>query len=290
MTNDTPDDIIYDYYQTAAFPNQAVGRSILGPDSNIKRFTKNDLSDYISKQYNYSNMAVTAAGNIDEDQANQYIAKYFNNLGKAEIEKPEAGKYQGGDFRKEKDLEQINLLFGFEGVPYLHEDYYKCQVLTSILGGGMSSRLFQEVREKRGLAYSVYAFNYAKFDTALFSVYAGTTADKVNELIDVASDQLLSLADKITDIELNRAISQLKAGLLMSQESTNSRSQKLGGDILAYNRIVSHDEIIKKVESFTKKDLVDLAANIISNSNLNFAAIGKTKDIVAYDQIKAKFK
>ncbi|MBM5782894.1 MAG: insulinase family protein, partial [Pelagibacterales bacterium] len=151
MTNDTPDDIIFDYFQETAYPNQALGRSILGPVKNIKKFNSQHFKDYIGQQYNYSNMALVAAGAIKEKDLVKYGEKYFNSLGKSKIKLAEAGKYKGGDFRKEKKLEQINLVIGFKGFSYNDPQYYKSQILAMILGGGMSSRLFQEVRENRGL-------------------------------------------------------------------------------------------------------------------------------------------
>ncbi len=289
MTNDTPDDIVFDYFQETAFPNQAIGRSILGPEDNVKKFGRKHFVDYISSQYNYANMAVVAAGNVDEKKFNSYVKKYFNNFGKNKLKEVDTGKYQGGDFRKEKDLEQTHILLGFEGVSYMDQDYYKTQILSSILGGGMSSRLFQEVREKRGLAYSVYAFNYCNYDSGIFGIYAGTTKDKANKLIDVVSDELLKATDKITDIELKRAITQSKANLLMMLESTNSRSQKLGNDILCYGRIIDHSEIIEKISAITKKDLTNFAAKIISGSKPTFSAIGKVKGLPKYDKTAQKF-
>ena len=289
MTNDTPDDIVFDYFQETAFPSQAIGRSILGPEDNIKKFSRKHFVDYVSNQYNYSNMAVVAAGNVDEKKFNGYVKKYFNNFGKNKIKEVEAGKYHGGDFRKEKDLEQIHMLLGFEGISYMDKDYYKTQILASILGGGMSSRLFQEVREKRGLAYSVYAFNYCNSDSGIFGIYAGTTSDKANKLIEVVGDELIKTTDKITDVELKRSITQYKANLLMMLESTNSRSQKLGNDILCYGRIIDHSEIIEKISAITKKDLTNFAAKVISGSKPTFSAIGKVKGLSNYNKISKKF-
>lgn len=289
MTNDTPDDIIFDYFQQTAFPNQAVGRSILGPEKNIKKFGRQDFVNYISKQYNYSNIVVSASGNIDDKKFTGYVKKYFNNLSDKKNKKAEAGKYLGGDFRKNKDLEQINLLLGFKGLSYLDKNYYHSQILASILGGGMSSRLFQEIREKRGLAYSVYAFNYAHNDSGLFGIYLGTTEDKANQAIEVIGDELLKITNKITDVELKRVITQTKAGLLMSKESTIARSQKLGSDILAYNRIISEAEVIDKISAISKKDLTDFATKIITSSKPSFAAIGKIKKLANYEKVSKKF-
>ena len=289
MTNDTPDDIIFDYFQETAFPKQAIGRSILGPEKNIKKFKREDFVNYISKQYNYSNIAIVASGNVDSKKFVGYVKKYFNNLDKNKIKKPEAGKYQGGDFRKYKNLEQINLLLGFNGSSYTDKNYYKCQILASILGGGMSSRLFQEVREKRGLAYSVYAFNSASYDSGLFGIYVGTTEDKANEAVEVIGDELLKITNKISDEELKRVITQTKAGLLMARESVISRSQKLGGDILAFNRIISETEALEKMSTITKKNLTDFAAKIINTSKPSFSAIGKIKNLDNYQKITKKF-
>lgn len=289
MTNDTPDDIVFDYFQETAFPKQAIGRSILGPIKNIKNFQREDFIDYIGKQYNYSNIVVVASGNVDEKKFVGYVKKHFNNLSSNKLKKFEPTKYQGGDFRKYKNLEQVNLVLGFQGLSYLDKDYYKCQILASILGGGMSSRLFQEVREKRGLVYSVYAFNYASCDSGLFGVYLGTTQDKTNQAIRVVSDEILKITDKITDEELKRVITQTKAGLLMAQESVIGRSQKIGGDILAYNRIISEREILDKISSISKKQITNFATNMIANSKHNFSAIGKVKDIDNYHKISKKF-
>lgn len=278
MTNDTPDDIIFDYFQETAFPKQALGRSILGPESNIKKFNRDHFTKYISSQYNYQNMAVVAAGNIKQSDLEKWSQKYFTNLGSNEIKAVEDAKYKGGDFRKEKKLEQINLVFGFNGLSYLDEDYYTSQILSTILGGGMSSRLFQEVRENRGLAYSIYAFNYANSDSGIFGIYAGTTPEKTNELLDATCGEIKKICTKISNDEMKRVITQFEAGLLMAKESTSSRMQRLGGEILAHNRLISDKEVLKKVSSVTKKDVMNLAEKIFS-SKPTFAAIGKVKGV-----------
>lgn len=281
MTNDTPDDIVFDYFQEAAYPKQPLGRSILGPTTNIKKFGRDDFSSYISRQYNYGNMAVVAAGAIKENDLVKWSKKYFTKLGSAKIKASELAKYHGGEFRKEKKLEQVNLVMGFEGLSYLDEDFYTAQILAMILGGGMSSRLFQEVREQRGLAYSIYAFNSSHHDSGIFGIYAGTTPEKANELIDATKKEVERICKKISDKELQRVHTQFEAGLLMAKESTSSRMQKLGGDILALNRITSDREIMKKIAAVGKKDVTKLAEKIFSSSKPTFAAIGKVKGVEA---------
>ncbi len=289
MTNDTPDDIIFDYLQETAYPAQALGRSILGPVKNIKKFGREHFVDYIASQYNYKNIAVVAAGNIKESDLVKWSKKYFTGLGTNKIKAVETAKYVGGDFRKEKKLEQINLTLGFKGVPHLHKDYYASQILAMILGGGMSSRLFQEVRENRGLAYSIYAFNFANHDSGLFGIYAGTTPEKTNELISATCTEAKKICEKISDKEMERVRTQFEAGLLMAKESTSTRMQRLGGDIFSYGRLMSDEEILKKVSAVKKSDVTRIAEQIFGDSKPTFAAIGKVGKVMEIGKIKKKF-
>jgi len=277
MTNDTPDDVVFDYFQQTAFPDQAMGRSILGPEKNIKKFKREDFSKYIGRQYNYSNMAVVAAGAVKETDLVKWSKKYFTDLGSAKVKPVEKAKYQGGEFKKEKKLEQVNLVLGFEGISYLDKNYYTSQILAMILGGGMSSRLFQEVRENRGLAYSIYAFNYAHHNAGLFGIYAGTTPDKANELIVATYDEMKKICEKVSDVEMQRVKTQFEASLLMAKESTSSRMQKLGSDILSYGRIISDKEVMEKISVVKKTDVTNFAQKIFNNSKPTFAAIGRVK-------------
>jgi predicted Zn-dependent peptidase len=149
----------------------------------------------------------------------------------------------------------------------------------------MSSRLFQEVRENLGLAYSIYAFNYTHLDSGIFGIYAGTTPEKTNELLKATCKETLKICEKITDKELQRVRTQFEASLLMSKESTNSRSQRLGSDVLSYGRLISDKEILDKVFSVKKSDVTKMAEKIFSNSKPTFAAIGKVKDVISYEKI-----
>ncbi len=280
MTNDTPDDIVFDYFQEKAYPDQALGRCILGPAKNIKKFTRQDFVDYVSKQYNYSNIAVVAAGNISQKDLVKYTEKYFNNLGEKSIKNPEKANYGGGIYLKNKSLEQVNLVMGFKSLSYNDPDYYKVWLLANILGGGMSSRLFQEVRENLGLAYSVYAFNFNHIDCGIFGIYGGCSPDKVEKFIDATKKEIDKVCSKITDEELQRAKTQFESGILMAKESTSSRMQKLGFDILSRNKIISEKEKLDKVSVVTKKDVINMATSLFKSKNqASFAAIGKVKNL-----------
>ncbi len=282
MTNDSPDDIIFDYFQSTAYGNQSLGQSILGSPENIKKFSRKNFIDYISDQYNYRDIAIVGSGSIKEDNLLKWSEKYFNNLGKNKIKPLEVNKYKGGVLLKEKKLEQVNLIIGFDGLSYNHQDYYKIQVLAMILGGGMSSRLFQEIRENQGLAYSIYAFNYSFQDSGLFGIYAGTTPDKSNQLINSVKEQINKICKKIDKAELDRVKTQFQAGLLMSKESTSSRMQKLGSDIISHNKIISDKEIIDKIKRITEKEISQLASKIFINTKTTFSAIGKVKNIISF--------
>lgn len=290
MTNDTPDDIIFDYFSKVCYGSHPLGKSILGPAKNIKKFQRQDFITYIQNQYNYSNIAVVASGNIKEEDLVKYTKKHFTSLKKGKISKPAAAPYLGGDLRKQKDLEQINLLLGFEGFSATDKNYYCANALAMILGGGMSSRLFQGVRENLGLAYTIYAFNQSYKDSGVFGIYAGTTKDKVNKLIEATCEELKKVVTKISKAELGRVVTQYEASLLMLKESTNSRAQRLGSDILTYGRIISDEEVMEKISSITLANLRDISGKIFSSSKPSFAAIGKTSSIQDYSQIVKKVR
>ena len=278
MTVDTPDDIIFDYFQETAFPNQALGRSILGLEKNIKNFSRTDFLKYIDKHYSYKNIVVSASGNIKQDDLNKWVKKYFTKLSDKEVAPIEESQYCGGFFKKEKKLEQVNYLIGFEGVSNHSKKYYEAQILAMILGGGMSSRLFQEIRENRGLAYSIYAFNSCFNDSGIFGIYGGTTPDKCEEMINSISDEIKKICDKIEDVELTRVKTQFCASLKMAKESTSSRMQRLGSDILLFNKVYSDEDIVDKFKHITKKDITKIAQQIFS-SKPTTAMIGKVKKI-----------
>ncbi len=280
MTNDAPDDIIFDYFQETAYPNQAIGRSILGPISNIEKFSRQDFIQYTNNNYNYSNIALAAAGNIKQEKLEKWGEKYFNNLGTQKVKKPTKAKYVGGKILKEKDLEQVNLILGFDGISYIDDDYYKVKILSSILGGGMSSRLFQSVREVKGLAYNIQAFNMSYQDCGVFAIYAATSQDKVSQLLQASENEIEKICTDISAQELKRAKKQLESSFLMAKESSSSRMQKIGSNILSHNKILDEKDILDKVKNVTKQDILNISNKLFcSNSLKSFAAIGKVEGL-----------
>ncbi|MDK3160023.1 pitrilysin family protein [Kamptonema cortianum] len=183
---------------------------------------------------------------------------------------------RGGTFFQNRQLEQVHLLVGYESCPYGHPDFYPISVFSSLLGGGMSSRLFQEVREKRGLVYTVYSFNTSFRDAGIFGIYAGTGEKQVEELLPTIKNVLQTFPHTLEDKEIDRSKAQLKAGILMSLESTSSRCEQLAQQMMIYKRHVPPQEIIEKVNAVTRENLIDVAQRLISKSP-TFVSIGPGK-------------
>jgi predicted Zn-dependent peptidase len=196
--------------------------------------------------------------------------------------------YEGGDFREEQDLEQLHFLLGFQGAAIGDADYYAQSVLSTVLGGGMSSRLFQEVREKRGLVYSIYTFASAYRESGLFGIYAGTGSTEITELVPVVCDELQKVADHIGAAELDRARAQIKAGLLMSMESTMSRAEQLGQHLLLFGRSIPTGEIINKIDG-VDIDALKAAAVKLFTSRPTIAAMGPLAHLESYEQTARRF-
>ncbi|MBX9705019.1 MAG: insulinase family protein, partial [Gammaproteobacteria bacterium] len=209
QTNDTPDDVVFDYFQETCYPDQPMGWPTLGTEDVIKALTPKQVSTYMSDHYSLSNMVFSAAGNVSHDAVVALCQRHFDTMPKDRslIVKPSV--YKGGEFRQEKELEQAHIILGFEGVPFSHPDYYAMMVYSTILGGGMSSRLFQEIREKRGLVYTVQSSTSSYRDSGIFQVYAGTGENEVAELIPVMCEELCKMSINVTDEEIKRAKTQI---------------------------------------------------------------------------------
>lgn len=275
---DTPDDIIFDYFQETAFPDHPLGRPILGTPEIINRITRDDLKDYMTREYTGSRMIFAAAGAVDHEHIVDLCQKNFTKISTHPTETIQKASYQGGHYFDKRKLEQVHLVLGFESCPAGHPDHYPTSVFSSLLGGGMSSRLFQEVREKRGLVYTIYSFKNAFQDSGLFSIYAGTGEHQVEELLPTVKDILIDFPKTLEDKEIERSKAQLKAGLLMSLESTSSRCEKLAQHLMVYGRPIPPEEVIEKVNAVTREDIIRVATQMIQTTP-TFAALGPGKEI-----------
>ena len=287
QANDTPDDIIFDIFQETAYPDQPLGRAILGTTDIVSRMPRETLKGYIDAQYGSDRMILSAAGNLDHDALAGLAEKAFASVSPSQAEAPIPGVYTGGDNREIRDLEQAHLVMGFDGVGYDDDDYYPLAVLSTALGGGMSSRLFQEVREKRGLVYSIYTFSSAYKDGGLFGLYAGTGADEVAELVTVVCDELRRVAsDPMDDGEIARSRAQIKAGVLMSLESTSSRAERVARHLQVYDRIIPVDEIARRIDAVTAEDVRRVADRLLTSAP-TLTALGPVDGLQDYDTVKA---
>lgn len=284
--HDTPDDIVFDRFAETAYRHQPIGRPILGEPETVQSFTADDLRSYLNEQYSADRMVVTAAGGIDHDEFVREVEKRLGDFrAQATAPTPELAHYVGGDFREDRDLMDAQLLLGFEGRAYHMRDFYASQLLSMILGGGMSSRLFQEVREKRGLCYSIYAFHWGFSDTGVFGIHAATGRDEMEELVPVILDELRKAAQNITLEEVDRARAQYRASLLMSQESANSRSAQLARQFMLYGRPVENKELLDRLALITPERLTGLAEKLFIDSKPTIAGVGPVGKLMNYETV-----
>lgn len=289
MCHDTPDDVIFDHFYETAYPNQALGAPILGTNAIIEGMTRDSLMGYTQKFYTPARTVICAAGNVDHWEFVEHVQAIFTDMPADQAYDKVAARYQGGEHRSEKDLEQSHIILGFQGISRLDQDYYTAQTLATLLGGGMSSRLFQEVREKRGLVYSIYAFHSAHTDDGQFGIYAGTGPDKLSELIPVVCHEIQSLTDNLNSAEIERAKAQLRASNLMARESMMTRADQNAKSMLLHGHIRSAEEILSAINAVNENDIRRVAKRIFSSTPI-LTALGPLADLESYDTMRARLK
>ena len=282
---DTPDDVIFDWLQEAAFPDQPLGRTILGPSELVKNFSREDLLEFVSEQYGPEQMVLSAAGSVDHEKIVSQVKLLFDK--KEPISKAAmiSSKYNGGEKQVDKNLEQAHFALAFEAPGYRDETIYTSQIYSIALGGGMSSRLFQEIREKRGLCYTIFAQGGAYSDTGLLTIYSGTSADSLKDLSDITISEMKRMAIDFEQIELDRARVQMKAGLLMGLESASARAERLARMLTIWDRIPTLDEIVKKIDAVDLNDVRHFSDSIISNKKPTLSTYGPISNGVPFNQI-----
>tara|TARA_B100000900_G_C20562580_1_gene709572 strand:- start:123 stop:1376 length:1254 start_codon:yes stop_codon:yes gene_type:complete len=287
MYLDTPDDVVFDKWQEVAYPDQPMGRSILGKSDIIKTISRDQVEGFMKSYYRPEKMIFSVSGNFNESQVIELVEKHFQNLPQGNDSHAPESVYKGGEFRQDKDLEQVNLILGFEGVDFYSDLYYPTAVYSTVLGSGMSSRLFQEIREKRGLVYSISSYTSSFSDSGIFGVYAGTGQKEVMELVPVLCDQLNIDANKFTSEELQRAKAQFKSSLLMGQESTSRRCRSNASKFLMHKRLIPHEEIISEIDKVQLEDLEKARRNILK-SEITLSSIGPIKDLESLESVKSR--
>ncbi len=288
QANDTPDDIVFDHFQEAAYPEQPIGRPVLGTSALVSAVTRDMLHDYMGTHYRPSSMVVTAAGRIDHDRLVEMVGEAFGDLSGTNGAPFGAAHYVGGEFREERDIEQTHIILGLDSVPYGDPDFYAVQVLSTLLGGGMSSRLFQEVREVRGLAYSVFSFNTSYLDAGLFGIYAGTSPEDADEAVAVICDETRKVADTVSDEEVRRASAQLKAGLMMSLESSSSRCEQLARQILIFGRRLPPEEVVALIDQVDAATITRVAKRLLCGAPATLATLGPVTKVPDVETIRQR--
>ena len=286
---DTPDDIIFDWLQEEAYPNQALGRTILGPTERVSRFSRADLTTFIGEHYGPDQMILSAAGAVDPDELLALAEKLFGHLPRrSQPQAAEPAAFSGGERRVVKGLEQAHFALAFEGPNYRDPGIYAAQIHAIAMGGGMSSRLFQELRENRGLCYTIFAQAGAYADTGMMTVYAGTSADQLGELATLTVDELKRAADDMSAEEVARARAQMKAGMLMGLESPSNRAERLARMVAIWGEVPSIEDTIERIDSVTTGDVRDFGASLVTGASAAMALYGPIEAAPQLEALKAR--
>lgn len=287
--HDTPDDVIHDHFQEVSYPNQPLGRPILGPSSLIKTMPRNVLIDFMTTHYNPHDVVLAASGNVHHEQIVEWAASLLDLKPSSKKSTATPANFVGGDFREKKDLEQLHFLMGLEGPKATNDQYYEGLLFSTIFGGGMASRLFQEVREKRGLAYSIYSFLTGYSDSGILGIYAGTSEKDSKTLVDVIINEFHKMTHHITEEEVLRAKAQMKASLLMGLESSSSRARRIAHTLLSFGRYISLEEVIQKIDCLTVEHAYNFARTSLLKP-LSLASIGPIKNLPSFDAVENQLR
>jgi len=286
---DTPDDIVFDWLQEVSYPDQAFGRPILGPEERVSQFTAQDLRAFVKQNYGPAQMILAAAGAVDHDAIVKQAEMIFGGLTARAQHAFEPARFNGTERREIKALEQVHFAMAFDAPGYRHPDVYTAQVYAMTMGGGMSSRLFQKIREEKGLCYSIFAQSGAYEDAGQITLYAGTSAQELGQLTDLTVDELKRAADDMSEPEVARARAQIKAGMLMGLESPSSRAERIARLLAIYGRVPDVDEAVARIDAVTTTDVRRYAGELTS-SGTALALYGPVNAAPTLDDIRARLR
>ena len=274
QAHDTPDDVIFDWLQEESYRDQPIGRTILGPSERVSAFSREDLAGFVAERYGPEQMILSAAGAVDHDALVRTAEALFGHLDRRPpVDIPRA-TFTGGEVRHAKPLEQAHFALALESPGYRDEMLYTAQIYSTALGGGMSSRLFQEIRERRGLCYTIFAQTGAYADTGTTTIYAGTSANQIADLAHITFDEMKRAAADMSPAEVARARAQMKAGLLMGLESPSNRAERLARLVQIWDRVPPLEDTIRRIDAVTTGDVRAFAQHVAAEAPAALALYG----------------
>ena len=288
-SKDQPDDLVFDLAQAASYGNHPLGRSILGTSELVQNMTREQMVSWRDRNYWASRIVICATGNVNHADFAKAAEKHFGHIAQGHAPQRQPPHFVGTSQTEQKPLDQTHLVLSFPAPNYRDTRVYQLQVLASILGGGMSSRLFQEVREKRGLCYSVFAFGTTYEDAGQLGVYAATSPDHTPDLLEVTAKVMLSMVDEITEKEIDRAKAQLKTSIVMNLESASSRADQIARQFLAFGEVPEMETLIKKIEAVTVDQVRELAKEIFKLAPPSLSAVGQLSALENHAALAARF-
>ncbi|GJD94559.1 M16 family metallopeptidase [Methylobacterium iners] len=283
---DTPDDVVYEAFTEAAFPDQPIGRPIIGRPETITSFDRDGIEVYIAREYTPDRIVLAAAGAISHDAIVEAAERHFGSLKPAQAPETVPGIYVGGERRLAKKLEQANLVIGLPGLSFRDDGYYALHMFAQVLGGGLTSRLWHEVRETRGLAYEIQAFHWPFSDCGLFGIGAGCSGGDLAELVDVTIAATVKAVSDLDTVEIARAKAQLKVALLSALETPGGRIERNARQLLSWGRVIPAAEVIAKVDAIEVEDVREAGRRLLAGTP-TLSAIGPIRKLPPLEQIAA---
>ena len=274
QAHDTPDDVIFDWLQEKAYPGQAIGRTILGEVQKVRSFGRSDLERFVGEYYGPENMILSAAGAVDHDALVAQAERLFGDMAPGKAPVPGQARFAGGEARHEKPLEQAHFALAFEGPGYCDAQYYAAQIHANALGGGMSSRLFQKIREERGLCYTIFAQSGAYADTGMTTIYAGTSGEELADLAGLTMLEMQRASEDISEIEVERARVQMKAGMLMGLESPSARAERMARMVQIWGKVPLIEETVARIDAVQRSDVLQFAQKQLAEAPAAMALYG----------------
>ena len=285
---DTPDDVIFDWLQEASYPDQPLGRPILGPAERIAQYGAQDLRGFVAGHYGPGQMILAASGAVHHDRLVRLAEELFGHLSPLAMPVAQPAVFACNERREDKTLEQAHFALSLEGPSFRDADLFTAQIYAGVMGGGMSSRLFQKLREERGLCYTTFAQAGSHEDTGSLTIYAGTGAKDLPELALLAIDELRRAADDMSETEVARARTQMKAGMLMGLESPSSRAERLARLLAVWGRVPSLTETIERIDAVDLAALRGFAQKLVVDGRMSMALYGPVEGAPTLEALRER--